>query len=78
MRLVSSSTLALHTNVHVYNIMKCCLKVLCWRTVPTDNRSIGEVARGSEPFMRQVFLTGDQDDPNDLSRQVSVRQRVIL
>lgn len=40
------------------------------RTVPTDNRSIGEVARGSEPLMRQVFLTGDQTELDDLARQV--------
>lgn len=32
-------------------------QVLCWRTVPVDNTCIGEVARKSEPLMRQVFLT---------------------
>jgi hypothetical protein len=47
------------------------IQILCWRTVPTDNRSIGEVARGSEPFMRQVFVTGDQEDLSVISRQVS-------
>ncbi|ODN06304.1 Glutamate synthase [NADH], amyloplastic [Orchesella cincta] len=48
---------------------ECDLKVLCWRTVPTDNRSIGEVARGSEPLMRQVFVTGEQADLAALARQ---------
>ena len=44
--------------------------MLCWRTVPTDNAGIGDVARNSEPFMRQVFVTGDQDE-EILKRQVT-------
>jgi glutamate synthase domain-containing protein 1 len=38
--------------------------------VPTDNAGIGDVARNSEPFMRQVFVTGDQDEET-LKRQVT-------
>lgn len=30
--------------------------VLGWRDVPTDNSSLGDTAKSSEPFMRQVFL----------------------
>lgn len=30
--------------------------VLGWRTVPTDNRMIGETARGTEPNIRQIFI----------------------
>ncbi len=30
--------------------------VLGWRTVPVDNASLGETARASEPFIRQVFV----------------------
>lgn len=30
------------------------LRVLCWRTVPTDSTFLGNVARSTEPFMRQV------------------------
>jgi glutamate synthase (ferredoxin) len=30
--------------------------VLGWRTVPTDNKSLGETARTSEPFIRQVII----------------------
>ncbi|NOV00346.1 glutamate synthase large subunit [Paenibacillus planticolens] len=29
---------------------------LGWRTVPTDNRSLGETAKSAEPFVRQVFI----------------------
>lgn len=38
------------------------LEVITWRTVPTKSVGIGEVARSSEPLMRQVFLTGKQDE----------------
>jgi glutamate synthase domain-containing protein 2/glutamate synthase domain-containing protein 1/glutamate synthase domain-containing protein 3 len=34
--------------------------VLGWRTVPTDNRSLGETARSCEPFIRQVFIAGNR------------------
>ncbi|MSU57701.1 MAG: glutamate synthase large subunit [Pedosphaera sp.] len=40
-------------------------KVLGWRTVPTDNSSLGETAKASEPLMRQIFVgrgTGLADD----------------
>lgn len=30
----------------------------------------GQVARNSEPYMRQVFVTGDFDDEQHLARQV--------
>jgi len=30
--------------------------VLGWRTVPTDNRSLGDTAKAGEPFVRQVFI----------------------
>ncbi|MGE5659863.1 MAG: glutamate synthase large subunit [Actinomycetota bacterium] len=32
------------------------LKVLGWRDVPTDNSSLGDTAKSSEPFMQQVFI----------------------
>nr|XP_049703024.1 uncharacterized protein LOC110374537 [Helicoverpa armigera] len=50
------------------------LTVLCWRTVPTNNSTIGQVARNSEPFMRQVFVTGDSDDEL-LARQIFVLRK---
>jgi glutamate synthase (ferredoxin) len=31
-------------------------KVLGWRTVPTENGSLGETARAGEPILRQVFI----------------------
>jgi glutamate synthase domain-containing protein 2/glutamate synthase domain-containing protein 1/glutamate synthase domain-containing protein 3 len=34
---------------------------LGWRTVPTDNSSLGETAKASEPFPRQVFIGRNPD-----------------
>src|SRR6266704_1702805 len=31
-------------------------QVLGWRDIPTDNSSLGNTAKASEPFMRQVFI----------------------
>jgi glutamate synthase (ferredoxin) len=31
-------------------------RVLGWRTIPTNNGPLGETAKASEPFMRQVFI----------------------
>ena len=33
--------------------------ILGWRTVPTHNKSLGETARASEPFVRQVIIGRD-------------------
>ncbi|KAG5886085.1 hypothetical protein JTB14_031686 [Gonioctena quinquepunctata] len=41
------------------------VSVLAWRTVPTNNSSIGAVAKNSEPFMRQVFITMKTPLPED-------------
>jgi glutamate synthase (NADPH/NADH) large chain len=33
--------------------------VIGWRTLPTDNSMLGETAKSSEPFMRQIFIGRD-------------------
>jgi len=40
---------------------------LGWRTVPTDNASLGETAKGSEPYMRQAFIQRDASLKDDLA-----------
>lgn len=40
------------------------MQVLAWRTVPTDNSSIGTVAKNTEPFMRQVFVVLKESVPD--------------
>ena len=43
------------------------LKVLGWRDVPTDNASLGNTAKSSEPFMQQVFIQRSTDLVDDLA-----------
>ncbi|XP_041354050.1 putative glutamate synthase [NADPH] [Gigantopelta aegis] len=45
------------------------LKILAWQTVRVDNSQIGEIARQTEPLVRQVFVTGS-DDKDVFTRQV--------
>ncbi len=50
------------------------LRVLCWRDVPTNSKSIGEVARSNEPLMRQVFVVPNEKlDDEEFKRKVSQR-----
>jgi glutamate synthase (ferredoxin) len=54
-------------------------KLLGWRTVPTDNASLGATAKASEPFLRQVFIRRNAKlaDPLAFERKLYViRQRV--
>ncbi|MGH8148485.1 MAG: glutamate synthase central domain-containing protein, partial [Steroidobacteraceae bacterium] len=41
--------------------------VLGWRTVPTDNRTLGETARSCEPFIRQIFIRRDPGLADDMA-----------
>ena len=50
------------------------LKVLTWRTVPTNDKAIGKVALSSEPVSRQVFVLR----PSDLDDKAFERQVYIL
>ena len=42
-------------------------RVLGWRTIPTDNATLGATARASEPFMRQVFIGRNAKLADDLA-----------
>lgn len=42
-------------------------KVLGWRDVPTDNSSLGNTAKASEPFMEQVFIQSSPDVKDDMA-----------
>ena len=41
--------------------------VLGWRDVPTDNASLGNTAKASEPFMQQVFIQRGSEAADDLA-----------
>ncbi|XP_054735838.1 uncharacterized protein LOC129242928 [Anastrepha obliqua] len=52
------------------------LKVLAWRTVPTNEEAIGGVARKSEPLSRQVFVGRSSHlDPQAFNRQIYVLRK---
>ncbi len=42
-------------------------QVLGWRDVPTDNSSLGNTAKASEPFMQQVFIARHPNLTDDLA-----------
>ncbi len=42
-------------------------KVIGWRDVPTDNSSIGNTAKASEPFVQQVFIERNAALADDLA-----------
>ena len=51
------------------------LKVLGWRDVPADNSCLGEIARNSEPAIRQVFIDGEGRRDEELERRLYVARR---
>ena len=42
-------------------------KVIGWRDIPTDNSSLGNTAKKSEPFMRQAFIARGDNAADDLA-----------
>jgi glutamate synthase (ferredoxin) len=42
-------------------------KVLGWRTIPTNNESVGKTARAGEPIMRQVFIGRNDKLADDMA-----------
>jgi len=52
---------------------------LGWRTVPTNNASLGETAKSAEPYMRQIFVGKAANLTDDLSferKLYVIRKRV--
>jgi len=47
-------------------------KVLGWRDVPTDNRNIGETARGTEPIIRQIFIGKNAKTQTEFERKLYI------
>jgi glutamate synthase (ferredoxin) len=41
--------------------------VLGWRSVPTNNSSLGDTAKASEPFMRQIFIGRNKKLSDDMA-----------
>jgi glutamate synthase domain-containing protein 2/glutamate synthase domain-containing protein 1/glutamate synthase domain-containing protein 3 len=42
-------------------------KLIGWRTVPTDNSSLGDSAKAAEPFVRQIFIGSTVEGTDELA-----------
>ena len=51
------------------------LSVLGWRDVPCDNRTLGDLARASEPAVRQVFVDGRGREGEEFERRLYVARK---
>ncbi|MGA2033247.1 MAG: glutamate synthase large subunit [Thermoguttaceae bacterium] len=54
------------------------LEVLAWRDVPCDDRCLGELARASEPVVRQLFIGGSSGmspDDEELERRLFLARK---
>ena len=53
------------------------MTLLGWRDVPADNSCLGDLARASEPYVRQVFIGGNQWSDEGLERRLYVARKRI-
>lgn len=53
------------------------LELIGWRDVPTDNSSLGEIARQSEPVVRQAFVGGSRWSDSALEQRLFVARKRI-
>ena len=51
------------------------MKVLGWRDVPCDNRTLGEIARLAEPVVRQLFIGGEGLEDVALERRLYLARK---
>ncbi len=50
------------------------LDVISFRDVPVDNSILGEISRSSEPCIRQIFVTGNQEQ-DELERKLYIARK---
>ncbi len=58
------------------NIVAEGLKLIGYRDVPVNSDVIGEIARSSEPVIRQVFVTGDFTEQDALERKLFLVRKI--
>ena len=51
------------------------LRPLGWRTVPTCNACLGDLARAAEPVIRQLFISGEGLQDEELERRLFVTRK---
>ncbi len=50
------------------------LSFIGWRTVPTDNSTLGETAKASEPYIRQLFI----GRPTELATELAFERKLYV
>lgn len=58
------------------NIVAEGLELIGYRDVPVNSDVIGEIARSSEPVVRQVFVTGDFEEQDALERKLFIVRKM--
>ena len=55
------------------------MELLGWRTVPTDNSSLSEMVKGTEPVHRQVFIGCPSSilDQDDFERRLYLARKIV-
>ncbi len=51
-------------------------RIISWRDIKVDNSAIGEIAKRSEPVIKQVFISG-KSEQNDLERKLYIIRKQI-
>lgn len=52
-------------------------RVLGWRDVPTDDRGIGETAKGTEPVIRQIFIEKNAENQTEFERKLYIIRKQV-
>ena len=57
------------------NIREEGLKLLGWRDVEVDRNAIGEIAKGSEPLIKQVFIDKESYTTEEFERKLFIEEK---
>ncbi|MCP4129935.1 MAG: glutamate synthase subunit alpha, partial [bacterium] len=53
-------------------------KIVAWRDIPVDDSELGEIAKRSEPLIKQVFIIGKyEQDRQSMERKLYIIRKVI-
>ncbi len=52
------------------------LNLIGWRDVPVDHNQIGEIAKGSEPLIKQIFIHREKNSKEDFERKLYIIRKI--
>ncbi|MGL5313005.1 MAG: glutamate synthase large subunit [Peptostreptococcaceae bacterium] len=52
------------------------LSIIGWRDVPVDHNQIGEIAKGAEPLIKQIFIARGENDKEDFERKLYIIRKI--